>query len=736
MAYICEEQYLSYRELNRRANRLAHYLRRQGVGPEVGVGVCLKRSLESMIALIAIVKAGGAYVPVDVGHPESEQRYIIEEAQVRVVLCERGWNEKVSVRGAARVVCVEEEQKEIEEESESNPEREGGVWNVSHIMYTSGSTGEPKGVVVEQRQLLNRFKWMWNAYPFAAGEVACQRTTVSFSVSLWEMLGPLLKGVPTVILPDAVVKDPPRLVEALATHAVTRIMLVPSLLRAVLDSGINLEHRLPQLKLWIVAGEPFSRELYEKFQEALTAAHLCIDYGATEMHGVAWYDTRQPRSDERRRLPIGRAISNTKFYLLDVNQQPVPLGVTAGIYVDSIGLARGYLNRADLTAEVFVPNPFSNKPGSRLYRTNDLAQYRPDGMLEYVGRQDFQVKIRGNRVELGGIEAILKEHPAVAQAVVIARDAERLQEQKRLVAYIVPSLELRPTIRDLRRFVSQRVPEYMVPSAFVLLDALPLLPNGKINRRALPSHDEADRPELEEEFLPPRTPEEEMLAGIWADLLGVERIGVLDNFFELGGHSLLATRIASRIREVFHVDLPLRRLFESPTIAALTASIETARQTRGALQIPPIQSAPRDEHLPLSFAQQRLWFIDQLESGGVAYNIPIIVRLTGTINTPALHQSFNEILRRHEALRTSFTLVNGSPGQVIAPAQQIRFPIIDLQEDRGSCWPWPPVSSVRPPTSGACRDCRALLSARSCRTAGRRPDAPRPAGPAGARRAR
>jgi amino acid adenylation domain-containing protein len=678
VAYICEDNYLSYGTLNRRANRLAHYLKRLGVGPEQRVGVCLRRSTETIIALLGIMKAGGAYVPVDVGHPVAEQQYIIEEAQVRVVLCERGWAEHVKV-SRARVVCVEDELREIEKESDSNPVREGGLENTSHVMYTSGSTGEPKGVVVEQRQLLNRFEWMWGAYPFASHEVACQRTTVSFSVSLWEMLGPLLKGVPTVILSDEVGKDPPRLVEALATHAVTRIMLVPSLLRAVLENGIDLERRLPDLKLWIVAGEPFSRDLYEKFREALPAAHLCIDYGATEMHGVAWYDTRQSRCDERRRLPIGRPINNTKLYLLDVNRQPVPPGVIAGLYVDSIGLARGYLNRPDLTAEVFVPNPFSNRPGSRLYRTNDLAQYRPDGLLEYVGRQDFQVKIRGNRVEPGGIESVLKEHTAVAQAVVMARDAERLKEQKRLIAYVVPSKKPGPTVSDLRRFVSGRVPEYMVPSAFVLLDALPLLPNGKINRRALPSH-EAVRPELEEEFMPPRTPEEEILAGIWADLLNVERIGVLDNFFELGGHSLLAARVASRIREVFGVDLPLRRLLESPTIADLAASIETARQTSGALRIPPIEPAPRHEHLPLSFAQQRLWFIDQLESGGVAYNIPIIVRLTGTLNTPALHQSFTEILRRHEVLRTSFALVNGSPAQVIAPARQIRLSVVDLQE--------------------------------------------------------
>ena len=355
----------------------------------------------------------------------------------------------------------------------------------------------------------------------------------------------------------------------------------------------------------------------------------------------------------------------------------VPIGVAGNLYIGGVGLARGYLNRPDLTAEKFIPDPFGAKPGARLYKTGDLARHLPDGSIEFLGRADHQVKIRGFRIELGEIESVLRQHPAVRESIVVAE--EDATGEKRLVAYVVGKRGLPPTGNELRNFLKAKLPEYMLPAAFVALEALPLTPNGKVDRRALPASNRT-RPELEKGFVAPRTPEEELVAEIWAQVLGIERVGIYDDFFELGGHSLLATQAVSRIREAFAVEIPLRRLFEVPTVAGLAASIEAARRAGQSLQAPPILPVPRDGDLPLSFAQQRLWFIDQLEPGNSAYNFPAAVRLKGPLNLVALEQSVNEIIKRHEALRTTFATVDGRPVQVVAPALTVGLPVVNLQD--------------------------------------------------------
>ncbi|MGH2415317.1 MAG: condensation domain-containing protein, partial [Microcystaceae cyanobacterium] len=377
-------------------------------------------------------------------------------------------------------------------------------------------------------------------------------------------------------------------------------------------------------------------------------------------------------------VSIGRPIANTQFYILDQHQQPLPVGVPGELYIGGAGIARSYLNRPELTAIAFIPNPFSVEAEARLYKTGDLVRYQPDGNVEYLGRIDHQVKVRGFRIELGEIQAVLSQHPAVRETVIVSREDE--PGDKRIVAYVVLNSEYQDSVLvpQLRSYLQEKLPTYMVPGAFVMLSALPLTPNGKVDRRALPAPENA-RPNLESTFESPRTSYEEIIAGIWAKVLGLEQVSIHDNFFELGGHSLLATQVISRLRDTFQVDIPLRCLFESPTIAGCAKSIEKMMKTGQGLEEPPIQPVPRDINLPLSFAQERLWFIDQLEPGSPLYNIPSVVRLTGSLNVIALVQSLNEIVRRHEALRTTFTIVEEQPVQVIDPSLTLTIPIVDLQ---------------------------------------------------------
>ena len=377
--------------------------------------------------------------------------------------------------------------------------------------------------------------------------------------------------------------------------------------------------------------------------EAASEAKLYNVYGPTETIIDSTYWPCEERNADSA-IPIGRPIPNARVYILDDLLRLLPIGVAGNLYIGGVGLARGYVRRPDLTAEKFIPDPFSGEPGARLYKTGDLARYRPDGNIEFLGRSDHQVKIRGFRIELGEIEGTLGQHPAVREAIVQVQ--EDGSGEKRLVAYVAAEEEARPTANELRGFLKDKLPEHMVPAVFVLLDAFPLTANGKVDRRALPTP-EGRRPELDEAFVACRTPTEELLADIWRQVLGVERVGIYDNFFQLGGHSLLATQVVSRIREAFQVEMPLRRLFETPTVAGLAESIEGGRGT--GLQAPPIVPVPRDGELPLSFAQQRLWFIDQLEPGSSVYNFPAAVRLKGPLNLVALKQSLNEIVKRHEA---------------------------------------------------------------------------------------
>ena len=554
---------VTYAELDRHANQLAHRLRSLGVDDETVVGVCLDRSSQYIVALLSVLKAGGAFLPLDPGYPAERLAFMIQDSGSPVLITERR-HAPSSVPAGVHVLYLDEEANAIMCERADRPAARSGGDRLAYVIYTSGSTDTPKGVLAPHRGAVNRFRWMWRTYPFRAGEVCCQKTSTSFVDSIWEIFGPLLQGVPLVVIPDATVRDPRRFIQTLAERRVTRIVVVPSLLRAMLDAVPDLGGRLPCLSVWISSGETLSPGLATRFQRAVPHGLLLNLYGASE---VAADSTAHEvlDADAVERIPIGKPIDNTQIYILDRRSRPVPVGMPGELYVGGDGLAKGYLNRPELTAQRFVAHPFSRRVGDRLYRTGDRARYRRDGTIEYLGRLDSQVKVRGFRVELGEVESTLVAHPDVESAVVVVRDDPAAAA---LIGYVVANNDVSPS--DILAFARQRLPGYMVPSAIVCLDALPLTPSGKVDRRALRPPPSAAEPTS----VPPRTTTEAVLASIWTSVLGVTTIGVHDDFFQLGGHSLLAAQLMARIDEVFQTRLPLRTLFEAPTIARFAALID------------------------------------------------------------------------------------------------------------------------------------------------------------------
>ena len=655
VAVVFEGQQLTYAQLNARANQLAHHLQTLGVAPEVPVALCMERCTEMVVGLLGILKAGGAYVPLDPAYPKERLSFMMEDAHAAVLLTRGEMMGRVPEHGI-QAVCLDSGWETIAEKSEENPVTEATAKNLAYVLYTSGSTGQPKGVMVEHRGLCNTIHWMTRTLELSAADRCLLKTPITFDAVGRELFPTLLTGGRLVIAQPGGHRDSRYLAEMMRSERISIFHCVPSLLQFLVEEPAFDESLA--LRAIMCGGEVLTTQVVERFQRR-SKAKLYNVYGPTEtiIDSTCWLCEE---ANGRSSSPIGRPVPNARIYILNDALRLLPIGVAGQMHIGGVSLARGYLNRPELTAEKFIPDPFSSEPGARMYKTGDLARYLPDGNIEFLGRADHQVKIRGFRIELGEIEAALGQHPAVQKAVVLAR--EYAPGEKRLVAYVVAE----STAEELRRFLKDKLPDHMVPAVFVLLDAFPLLSNGKIDRRALPAP-ERSRPELDKAFVSPRTPTEELVAEIWAQLLDLERVGVHDNFFDLGGHSLLATQAVSRIREAFQVEIPLRRLFEVPTVAGLAESIEVARQAGQNLLAPPILPVHRKGDVALSFAQQRLWFFDQLEPGLSAYNIPAAVRLKGPLNLAALEQSLNEIVQRHESLRTTFANVEGRPTQVIAP---------------------------------------------------------------------
>jgi len=669
---------LTYRELNERANQLAHHLQMLGVGPETRVGICVERSLEMMVGLLAILKAGGAYVPLDPSYPKARLAFMIEDSQLSLLLTQQQLRPGLPTHNA-QVVCLDSDWPVIAQHSIANPVNTVTPDNLAYVIYTSGSTGTPKGVLGCQRGVVNRLHWMWETYPFATHEIACQKTALSFVDSVAEIFSPLLQGVPSVIIPDHIVKEPVRLIWTLAKAGVTRIVLVPSLLRTILETDVPLQETLPALKYWATSGEALSFELFQRFQARLPHAVLLNFYGSSEVAADAtWCDTQH--TPPKACVPLGRPLANTQLYLLDAQHQPVPLGVPGALYVGGVQIARGYLNRPDLTAEQFIPHPFSDKPGSRLYRTGDLARYCLDGQLEFVGRADHQVKIRGFRIELGEVEATLHQHPAIQNAVVIAQAVTA--EDSRLIAYVVLKSAHLVEMSELRRFVQTRLPEAMTPAFFMSLDVLPLTPSGKLDRRALPT------PMRSNAFVntdtAPRTTLEKTLGAIWCEVLKLEQIGIQDNFFAVGGHSLLATQVIARIRVAFALDLPLSAFLAAPTVAGLAQQIQ-ARQTGGETHatfvLPQVIPAPdqRDEPFPLTDIQQAYWLgrNEVFELGNVATHAYFELE-SNELDIDRLSQAWQQLIERHAMLR-AIVRTDGQQ-QVLAQVPTYTIAQLDLSE--------------------------------------------------------
>jgi amino acid adenylation domain-containing protein len=670
VALVAGGRRMSYAELDRWANRLANALRRQGVGPDVRVGICAERSAEMVVGLLGILKAGGAYVPLDPAYPAERLAFMLEDSRVRVLLAQPSWREILPEYGG-ETLWLDADLASIAGESEVAPAQGLQPESLAYVIYTSGSTGQPKGAMNHHRAICNRLLWMQETYGIGGEDRVLQKTPFSFDVSVWELFWPLITGARLVLAEPGGHRDPAYLARLIAEEGITTLHFVPSMLRAFLEAPEVAT--CVSLRRVICSGEALPHDLQERALERL-GAELHNLYGPTEaaVDVTAW-ECR--RNDPRRIVPIGRPIANLRVHLLTPDLQPVPTMSPGELHIGGVGLARGYLLRPELTAEKFIPDPFSVEPGGRLYKTGDLARYLPDGAIEFIGRIDHQVKLHGFRIELGEIEAALSGHPAIRQAVAALR---RDGGEPQLVAYLLLRAgKAAPPVEELLGFLRAKLPEPELPTAFVVLDELPLSPSGKLDRRLLPEPGRA-RPALAVERVAPHGPAEEILLGLWSDLLRRDGLGVQDDFFALGGNSLLATQLISRVRTAFQLDVPLRSLFEARTVRSLAARLAELRNAGEGIQEPPILPVSREGVLPASFAQERLWFLDQLEPDSPFYNIPAAVRLRGDLRLDALEGALREIVRRHEILRTSFAQYEGRPVQVIAPELEPPFSLIDL----------------------------------------------------------
>ncbi len=668
-AVISAGERLSYRDLNAAANRLAHHLRSTGISKGSLVGLSVPRSTDMAVALLAVLKSGAAYVPLDPRYPKERLRFMLEDSGARHVLTVSSFADTFAGI-AADTLCLDDDADrpwELESPDNLAPVSEGD--DLAYILYTSGSTGTPKGVAIPHSVSVNRL--FTEHDPVQPGENFCAKTSLSFVDSIWELFSAWCHGAKVTLIADDDLLDPERLVAALAASEATRIVLVPSLLRNLLEADLPLDERLPHLLHWISSGEPLTPDLCRLFSQKLPGRILTNLYGTSEVWDATRCDSRDRPPGEP--LPIGKPMGNVRTFILDPDLRPVPVGVPGELFVGGKGLALGYWNRPDLTAEKFITDPFSSD-GGRLYRTGDLVRWLPDGNIEHLGRLDQQFKLRGFRIEAGEIETVLRRHPGIKHAAVTVAPNEQL------AAYLVPSGPTLPPASDLRDFVREHLPEHMHPTLWIPLDTIPLTPSGKIDRRSLPSPDAADNA-AEPTFEEPATDTEKTVARIWSGLLNGITIGRNDNFFDLGGHSLLATRTAVRLGKELGITVPLKSLFESPTVASLAAWIDRTKE-HGEEQdddIPELTRAERGREAPLSFAQRRLWFLDQLNPGSVSYTLPSPVHFRGEIDTDALQRAFLQVVTRHESLRTTFIARDGEPFQVVHdPPTEIPIPLVDL----------------------------------------------------------
>jgi amino acid adenylation domain-containing protein len=658
-AVSLERESLTYAQLNARANRLAHHLVARGVGPDVPVAICVERSPEMVVALLAVLKAGGGYVPLDPGYPDDRLRYTLGDAGPALLLTQAALRNRFADIDLP-VLSLDADAPAWMDLPETNPDRaEVAAHHLAYVIYTSGSTGQPKGVMVEHRNVARLFTATDAWFGFGADDVWTLFHSFAFDFSVWEIWGALLYGGKLVVVPRETARSADAFYGLLCREGVTVLNQTPGAFRQLIaaQESVEGEHALRYV---VFGGEALElatlRPWFTRNDDRRT--RLVNMYGITETTVHVTYRPVAAADAERAGpSPIGVRIPDLKTYILDPRGEPVPIGVAGELHVGGAGVARGYLDRLELTAERFIRDPFSTDPGARLYRTGDVGRWLADGTIEYLGRNDHQVKIRGFRIELGEIEARLLEHPGVREAVVLAR--EDAGESRQLIAWYAGAAPLR--VAELRAHLAARLPEHMLPAAYVHLQGLPLTANGKVDRNALPSPEGEAFARRGHE--PPVGELEQALAEIWSEVLGVEQVGRWDHFFELGGHSLLAVQVISRIRQVLNARVELGVVFERPVLKELAEVLAAA----GRADLPPIEPVDRDAPLPLSYAQQRLWFLEQLGDLGGTYHVSMRLRLLGGLHRAALARALDRLVARHEALRTTFAVRNGEPEQRIGP---------------------------------------------------------------------
>ncbi|HKV94723.1 MAG TPA: amino acid adenylation domain-containing protein [Candidatus Angelobacter sp.] len=671
VAVMSGQERVTYSDLNRKANQLAWHLRKLGVGPETRVAICMERSIQVVECILGILKAGGAYVPLDPDLPAERLEFMLQDIQPKIVLTQEAFKSQIE-QSSARIICLPEVRHELAGEMEDDLPCQTDGGSLAYVMCTSGSTGRPKGIMICHRSI-SRLVLNTDYVSLDSRDVFLQFAPVSFDASTFEIWGCLLNGG-RLVIPASGKTSVEELGRQIKDHQVSVLWLTAGLFHQVIEQSVE---KLAGVRQLLAGGDVLSTRHVRRAGEVLKNTRLINGYGPTEnttfscCYGMSGAEI----ADLDGTVPIGKPISNTRAYVLDPQMRPVPPGIKGELYLGGAGLARGYWARPELTAERFVPDPFSGS-GGRLYRTGDQVLWRNDGNLEFLGRLDQQVKLRGYRIELGEIEMALNQYPGVEQAVVLVRE-DKLGE-KVLSGYVVgrPGTDLKGI--DIRSRLKDQLPEYMVPSAVVVLNELPLTMNGKVDRRVLPAPGLDDT----QKYVAPHTEVEETLCRIWANILGLERVGVEDNFFESGGHSLLATRMMSQVRNELRVEVPLRILFDEPTVRELAKQVEAMAGSHEG-NSPKIEKALRSGDLPLSAAQQRMWFLHQLQPGSTAYNIPLNLRLTGNLSIEILEKCLSEIVRRHEILRTTFPDREGRATQHIHPAGPVRLALADLSGVQG-----------------------------------------------------
>jgi amino acid adenylation domain-containing protein/non-ribosomal peptide synthase protein (TIGR01720 family) len=670
VAVVYEGSQLTYRELNNRANQLAHYLRILGVKSNSLVAISIERSIELVIGLFGILKAGGAYIPLDPSYPQERLEFMLEDTRASILLTQRVVKDNFA-NYSGKVISLDENWDVIEREYNTNPVCVNNSYNVAYIVYTSGSTGKPKGVICNHQGVINRLYWAWEKYNFKKYETCCLQSSIAFVDSTWDIFGTLLVGAKLVLYNEEIGRDIKRLVNQCVTSQITRITLVPSLFKVLINlvfSDQALFNSIGQIQHWEVTGEQFNtEEASRQFSTLFKNNFIFLDcYGASEATSVLYRDFSLSEK------PKTYIINNTQIYLLDQYMKPLPIGAIGEIYIGGVGLADGYLNRPELTAEKFVSNPFVKDKSLKLYKTGDLGRWYKDGNMEFLGRIDNQIKIRGYRIELGEIESILQAHKNVSNCIAVVNKDD--QEDKNLVAYVVPKntdaygiektltssseeefsvlkgVNLANFTESLREYLKKKVPDYMVPAFFVYLDRIPLTPNGKTDRKSLPALNISLRI-LTNSYTSPRNELEKQICQIWAEILKLpeDKVGIHDDFFRLGGNSILAIKLSSKINKGLGISINVSAIFRYNTVSKLAHYIQNNSDDRIIISKSKIEKV--EEQL-LSFAQERLWFIEKYEEGTNAYNISMIFKLSSDTNLEILEESIRDVVSRHEVLRT------------------------------------------------------------------------------------